>query len=65
MNQIRQTVKTNDDVASQVESFKYIRSLLQKRGGFQGVLISMIKCVQMKWRELSDFLCDKRIPIGL
>jgi len=53
------------EVVEKVGSFKYLESILQKNGGFDGDMIHMVKCGWMKWREVSGVLCDRRIPIRL
>jgi hypothetical protein len=50
---------------SEVESFKYLGSFVQKNGGLDEDVKHRIKCGWMKWREASGVLCDKRIPIRL
>ena len=47
----------------EVERFKYLGSVVQKDGGFEGGMKHRIKCGWTKWREASGVLCDKRIPI--
>ena len=48
-----------------MERFKYLRSVVQKDGGFEEDMKHRIKCGWTKWREASGILCDKRIPIRL
>ena len=50
---------------SEVESFKYLGSFVQKNGDLDEDVKHRIKCGWMKWREASGVLCDKRIPMRL
>jgi len=49
----------------EVENFKYLRSLVQKNGGFDEDVKHRIRCRWIKWWEASGVLCDKKILIKL
>ncbi|XP_015366174.1 PREDICTED: uncharacterized protein LOC107163320 [Diuraphis noxia] len=58
-------VRYRTEVVDEVDSFKYLGSVLQKNDGFYEDIMHRIKCGCMKWREASDILCDRRIQIRL
>lgn len=57
-------MKMSVDEENEVERFKYLRSALQKAGGFEDDTNHRIKCERM-CREQSGILYDKRIQIRL
>lgn len=44
VNRDRQVIKINDNDGNKVESFKYLGSVLQKRGGFEEDMMRSFKC---------------------
>ena len=48
-----------------VQSFKYLRSTLDRRGGASKDLDNRVTKAWSKWRELSGVICDKKIQTKL
>jgi len=49
----------------EIESFKYLGFFVQKNGVFDVAVKHRIRCKWIKWKEVSDVLCDKGISIRL
>ena len=47
------------------DAFRYLGSILQKRGEIDEDVSHRIKAGWMKWRSASGFLCDRKIPLRL
>ena len=45
-----------------VQSFKYLGSTLDRRGGASKDVDNRVAKAWSKWRELSGVICDKKIP---
>lgn len=50
---------------SEVNRFKYLRSVVQTNGGFENDVKNSIICRWMKWKEVIGILCDKRILLRI
>ena len=48
-----------------VQSFKYIGSTIDRRGGASKYVDNRVAKAWSKWRELSGVICDKKIPTKL
>ena len=48
-----------------VQSFKYIVSMIDRRGGATKDVESRVTKAWSKWRELSGVICDKKVPTTL
>ena len=48
-----------------VQSFKYLGSTIDRRGGASKDVESRVAKAWSKWRELSGVICDKKIPTKL
>ena len=46
----------------QVETFKYLGSMINAKGGCEADVKHRIGAAWQKWKELSGVLCDKRMP---
>ena len=44
------------------DTFRYLRSMLQRDGDIDADVSHRIKAGWIKWRQASDVLCDKRVP---
>ena len=58
-------VNNNDDIVSEKKQFKYLRSMVQKNADFKKDVRNRIMCGQIKSRETSGILCDKRVLLRL
>ena len=45
-----------------VQSFKYLGSTIDRRGGASKDVDNRVAKAWSKWRELSGVICDKKIP---
>ena len=48
-----------------VQSFKYIGSTIDRRGGASKDVENRVAKAWSKWRELSGVICDKKVPTKL
>ena len=48
-----------------VQSFKYLGSTIDRRGGASKDVDNRVAKAWSKWRELSGVICDKKIPTKL
>ena len=44
------------------DTFRYLRSMLQRDGDIDADVSRRIKAGWIKWRQASGILCDKRVP---
>jgi len=65
VDESRSGIIVGGDEVKEVESFKYLRSFVQKNGGFDDDVKRGIRCGRMKWSEASGVLCGKIIPMRL
>lgn len=49
----------------QVETFKYLGSMLNAKGGCEVDVRNRIKAAWQKWRDLTGVLCDRKISVQL
>ena len=48
-----------------VQSFKYLGSMIDRRGGASKDVENRVAKAWSKWRELSGVICDKKVPTKL
>jgi hypothetical protein len=58
-------VRLDGQVVSKKDTFRYLRSILQKDGDIDEDLSHRIKTGWLKWRQASGVLCDPRVPLKL
>src|SRR6266853_4742151 len=58
-------IDKNDKVLKQVDHFKYLGSGIGERGGCEDAVRERIAAAWLKWRGLTEVLCDRRIPLRL
>jgi len=49
----------------QVETFKYLGSVINAKGGCEEDVMHRIKPVWQKWKELSGVVCDRKMPVAV
>ena len=59
------TVKIVDAELPTVTSSKYLRSLLTSEGGSQAAVNNRTRIGWMKWKEVSEVMCDRKMPVEL
>ena len=47
----------------QVDTFKYLGSMVNAKGGCVEDVKHRIKVAWQKWKDLSSVICDKRMPV--
>jgi hypothetical protein len=52
-------------VVSKKDTFRYLRSMLQKNGDINEDVSHRIKDGWLKWHQASGVLCDPRVPLKL
>jgi hypothetical protein len=52
-------------VVPKKDTFHYLGSMLQKNGDIDEDVSHRIKASWLKWRQVSDVLCDPRVPLKL
>jgi hypothetical protein len=52
-------------VVTKKDTFRYLRSMLQKDGDIDEDVSHRIKAVWLKWCQGSGVLCDPRVPLKL
>jgi hypothetical protein len=52
-------------VVTKKDTFRYLRSMLQKDGDINEDVSHRIKAVWLKWCQGSGVLCDPRVPLKL
>ena len=55
-------VSLEGHVVPKKNTFRYLRSMLQRDGDIDEDVKHRVKAGWMKWRQASGVLCDKRIP---
>jgi hypothetical protein len=55
-------VRLDGQVVSKKDTFRYLRSMLQKDGDIDKDVSHKIKAGWLKWRQASAVLCDPRMP---
>ena len=55
-------VSLEGQVVPKKDTFRYLRSMLQRDGDIDADVSHRIKAGWIKWRQASDILCDKRVP---
>jgi hypothetical protein len=58
-------VRLDGQVVPKKDTFRYLRSMLQKDEDIDEDLSHRIKADWLKWRQDSDVLCDPRVPLKL
>jgi hypothetical protein len=58
-------VRLDGQVVPKKDTFRYLRSMLQKNGDIDEDLSHRIKTGWLKWRQASGVLCDPRVPLKL
>jgi hypothetical protein len=56
-------VRLNGQVVPKKNTFRYLRSMLQKDGDINEDVSHRIKDGRLKWRQASDVLCDPRVTL--
>ena len=46
-----------------ITTFKYLGSVFDSNGGAERDINTRVKLAWMKWKQLTDVLCDKKVPI--
>ena len=55
-------VSLEGQIVSKKDTFRYLKSILQRDGDIDADVSHRIKAGWFKWRQASGILCDKRIP---
>ena len=58
-------VDNKGNLLKQVETFRYLGSVLNAKGGCEEEVRQRIKSAWMKWKDLSGVLCDKKMPVRI
>jgi hypothetical protein len=58
-------VRLDGQVVFKKDTFRYLRSMLQKIGDIDEDVSHRIKAGWLKWRQVSSVLCDPRVPLKL
>jgi hypothetical protein len=58
-------VRLNGQVVPKKDTFRYLESMLQKYGDIDEHVSHRIKAGWLKWHQISDVLCDLRVPLKL
>jgi hypothetical protein len=58
-------VRLDGQVAPKKDTFRYLRSMLQKDGDIDEDLSHRIKTGWLKWRQASGVLCDPRVLLKI
>jgi hypothetical protein len=58
-------VRLDGLVVSKKDTFRYLRSMLQKNGDIDEDVSHRIKAGWLKWHQASGVLCDPRVPLKL
>jgi hypothetical protein len=58
-------VRLDGQVVPKKNTFRYLRSMLQKNENIDEDVSHRIKVSWLKWRQASDILCDPRVPLKL
>jgi hypothetical protein len=56
-------VRLDGQVVPKKDTFRYLGSMFQKDGDIDKDLSHRIKADWLKWRQVSDVLCDPRVPL--
>ena len=56
-------VRLDGMVVSKKDTFRYLRSMLQKNVDIDEDVSHRIKVGWLKWRQVSGVLCDPRVPL--
>jgi len=63
-----ETLKISDrkgNALKQVETFKYLGSVVNAKGGCEEDVKHRIKAAWQKWKELSGVVCDRKMPVAV
>jgi hypothetical protein len=58
-------VRLDGQVVPKKDTFHYLELMLQKDGDIDKDLSHRIKVGWLKWRQISDVLCNPRVPLKL
>jgi hypothetical protein len=58
-------VRLDSQVVPKKDTFHYLGSMLQKNGDIDEDVSHRIKAGWLKWRQVSDVLCDPMVPLKL
>jgi hypothetical protein len=58
-------VRLDSQVVPKKDTFHYLGSMLQKNGDIDEDVSHRIKAGWLKWRQVSDVLCDPMMPLKL
>jgi hypothetical protein len=53
------------NILKQVETFKYLGSTVNAKGGCEEDVKNRIKAAWQKWKDLSGVVCDRKMPVGV
>jgi hypothetical protein len=58
-------VRLDSQVVPKKDIFRYLGSMLQKNGDIDEDISHIIKAGWLKWRQVSNVLCDPMVPLKL
>ncbi|KAL4304934.1 hypothetical protein AHAS_Ahas16G0027900 [Arachis hypogaea] len=58
-------VKIGENILRKVKSFKYLGCIIQDNGEIEHDVNHRIQAGWSKWRSVSGFICDKKVPLKL
>ena len=58
-------IQLGDDKLNTVTTFKYLGSFFDSNGGAESDINNQVRLAWMKWKQLTDVLCEKKVPIKL
>jgi hypothetical protein len=61
----REDVRFDDQMVPKKDTFRYLRSMLQKNGDIDEDVSHTIKAGWLKWCQAFDVLCDPTVPLKL
>jgi hypothetical protein len=61
--QVEGDVRLDGQMVPKKDTFRYLRSMLQKNGDINEDVSHRNKAGWLKWREASGVLCDPRVPL--
>lgn len=61
----KHTICLQNTQLKELDHFKYLGSVISKDGSIDTDVTHRINTGWMKWRELSDMLCDSRMPVRI
>ncbi|KAK9755495.1 hypothetical protein RND81_01G029500 [Saponaria officinalis] len=62
LSRLDETFEIDGNVVEGPEFFRYLGSIIQKDGELDGDVAHRIKAGWLKWKSVTEFLCDKDMP---